>query len=43
MNGVRNRKREMVDRLVKHHLANYESSGAELILGEGRLTVPKTL
>jgi pyruvate/2-oxoglutarate dehydrogenase complex dihydrolipoamide dehydrogenase (E3) component len=43
MEGVRKRKREMVDGLVKTHLANYEKSGAELILGEGRLVGPRTL
>src|SRR5258708_10105476 len=43
MEGVRKRKREMVDGLVKIHLANYEKSGAELILGEGRLVGPRTL
>ena len=43
MKGVRNRKRAMVDGFVKTHLANYEQSGAELILGEGRLAGAKTL
>src|SRR5262245_66304013 len=43
MDGVRKRKREMVDGLVKMHLAKYDDSGAELILGEGRLTGPRTV
>jgi pyruvate/2-oxoglutarate dehydrogenase complex dihydrolipoamide dehydrogenase (E3) component len=43
MEGVRNRKRAMVDGLIKTHLANYEKSGAELIIGEGRLAGPGTL
>jgi pyruvate/2-oxoglutarate dehydrogenase complex dihydrolipoamide dehydrogenase (E3) component len=43
MEGVRARKRAMVDALVKTHLANYERSGAELILGEGRFIGAKTL
>jgi pyruvate/2-oxoglutarate dehydrogenase complex dihydrolipoamide dehydrogenase (E3) component len=43
MDGVRARKRKMVDALVKTHLDNYEKSGAELILGEGHFTAPKRL
>jgi len=43
MESVRRRKREMVDGLVKTHLANYQTSGAELIMGEGRLSGPKAL
>jgi pyruvate/2-oxoglutarate dehydrogenase complex dihydrolipoamide dehydrogenase (E3) component len=43
MDGVRKRKREMVDGQVKDHLTNYRNSGAELILGEGRLTGPRTI
>jgi pyruvate/2-oxoglutarate dehydrogenase complex dihydrolipoamide dehydrogenase (E3) component len=43
MEGVRKRKRDMVDDLVKRHMANYDSSGADLILGEGRMAGPKTL
>src|SRR5688572_26888336 len=35
MEGVRDRKRQMVDELIQVHLANYQKSGAELILGEG--------
>jgi len=33
----------MVDELIQVHLANYQKSGAELILGEGRLVGPRTL
>ena len=40
---VRQRKREMVQGLVDVHLANYRSSGAELIMGSGRFVGPKTI
>lgn len=43
MQGVRRRKRAMVDDQVRRHLTNYERTGVELILGEGRLTGPKTI
>ncbi|MES1257600.1 MAG: FAD-dependent oxidoreductase [Acidobacteriota bacterium] len=43
MEGVRSRKRRMVEGLIQLNLANYEKSGAELILGEGRMAGPKTL
>jgi pyruvate/2-oxoglutarate dehydrogenase complex dihydrolipoamide dehydrogenase (E3) component len=43
MARVRQRKRDMVDRLVAAHLKNYKESGAELIMGEGRFVAPKTL
>jgi pyruvate/2-oxoglutarate dehydrogenase complex dihydrolipoamide dehydrogenase (E3) component len=43
MNTVRERKRKMVTGLVDAHLANYKSSGAELIMGSGRFTGPKTI
>src|SRR5580704_182000 len=43
MAAVRRRKRDMVDGLIKIHLANFKSSGAELILGTGRFVGPKTL
>src|SRR5579863_10397152 len=43
MVAVRQRKRDMVDSLIKIHLANFKSSGAELILGMGCFTGPKTL
>jgi pyruvate/2-oxoglutarate dehydrogenase complex dihydrolipoamide dehydrogenase (E3) component len=40
---VRRRKREMVERQVAKHLANYQASGAELVMGSGRFVAPKTL
>jgi pyruvate/2-oxoglutarate dehydrogenase complex dihydrolipoamide dehydrogenase (E3) component len=43
MVGVRQRKRAMVDNLVAIHLRNYQASGAELIMGTGHFTAPKTL
>jgi pyruvate/2-oxoglutarate dehydrogenase complex dihydrolipoamide dehydrogenase (E3) component len=43
MSVVRKRKREMVERQVAAHLQNYKASGAELIMGNGRFTGPKTL
>src|SRR5260221_3336510 len=43
MAAVRRRKRDMVDRLVADHLQNYETSGAQLIMGNGRFVAPKTL
>jgi pyruvate/2-oxoglutarate dehydrogenase complex dihydrolipoamide dehydrogenase (E3) component len=43
MAGVYARKRNMVDDLVKLHLDNYQASGAELILGDGRFIEQRTL
>ena len=43
MARVRQRKREMVEGLVALHLELYKKSGAELIMGDGRFTAPKTL
>jgi pyruvate/2-oxoglutarate dehydrogenase complex dihydrolipoamide dehydrogenase (E3) component len=43
MAKVRQRKRAMVEGLVAMHLQLYQQSGAELIMGEGRFTAPKTL
>lgn len=43
MAGVRERKRRMVAGLVDVHLANFKSSGAELIMGAGKFTGPKTI
>ena len=43
MATVRQRKRDMVDRDVAVHLQNYKTSGAELIMGEGRFVAPRTL
>jgi pyruvate/2-oxoglutarate dehydrogenase complex dihydrolipoamide dehydrogenase (E3) component len=43
MAGVARRKRHMVDDLIKIHLHEFESSGAELVMGEGRFIEPKTV
>lgn len=43
MTMVRRRKRDMVEREIAVHLANFRSSGAELIRGTGRFSGPKTL
>jgi pyruvate/2-oxoglutarate dehydrogenase complex dihydrolipoamide dehydrogenase (E3) component len=43
MIGVRDHKRKMVDGLIDMHLANFKSSGAELLIGSGRFTGPKTI
>jgi pyruvate/2-oxoglutarate dehydrogenase complex dihydrolipoamide dehydrogenase (E3) component len=43
MAGVARRKRQMVDRLVEVHLANFKASGADLVMGEARFTEPKTV
>jgi pyruvate/2-oxoglutarate dehydrogenase complex dihydrolipoamide dehydrogenase (E3) component len=43
MAGVRQRKRDMVNREVELHLQNYKATGAELIMGSGRFVAPKTL
>src|SRR5262249_45158664 len=43
MATVRQRKRAMVDRQVAAHLQNYQTSGAQLIMGAGRFVAPKTL
>src|SRR5262245_11825381 len=43
MAGVARRKRQMVEDLVKVHLDNFRTSGAELIMGEARFTGPKTV
>src|SRR5713101_6705501 len=43
MARVRQRKRDMVDAEIAAHLQNYETSGAELIMGTGRFVAPKTL
>ncbi len=43
MAGVYERKRAMVEELVRIHLDKYHASGAELILGEGRFVGPRTL
>ncbi|HSY42315.1 MAG TPA: mercuric reductase [Candidatus Acidoferrum sp.] len=43
MSAVRERKRKMVTELVNLHLDFYKKSGAELIMGSGRFTAPKTI
>jgi pyruvate/2-oxoglutarate dehydrogenase complex dihydrolipoamide dehydrogenase (E3) component len=43
MAAVRERKRNMVTDLVNIHLDLYKKSGAELIMGAGRFTGPKTI
>jgi pyruvate/2-oxoglutarate dehydrogenase complex dihydrolipoamide dehydrogenase (E3) component len=43
MATVRQRKRRMVDAEIAAHLRNYATSGAELIMGSGRFTAPRTL
>jgi pyruvate/2-oxoglutarate dehydrogenase complex dihydrolipoamide dehydrogenase (E3) component len=43
MATVRGRKRAMVDREVAFHLDAYKKSGAELIIGSGHFTAPKTI
>jgi pyruvate/2-oxoglutarate dehydrogenase complex dihydrolipoamide dehydrogenase (E3) component len=43
MATVRQRKRAMVEAEIAGHLRNYETSGAELIMGAGRFVAPRTL
>src|SRR5215467_5875438 len=43
MKKVRQRKRDMVQAEIDAHLQNYNTSGAELIMGTGRFVAPKTL
>ena len=43
MAKVVRRKRDMVEAQVAAHLHNYKTSGAELIMGNGRFVAPKTL
>ncbi|WEK50196.1 MAG: FAD-dependent oxidoreductase [Candidatus Kaistia colombiensis] len=43
MAKVRQRKRAMVDGLIAMHLENYKASGAELVMGSGRLLAPRTI
>lgn len=43
MDRVRERKRNMVQKLVDIHLANYQKSGAELVMGTGKFVAPKTI
>jgi pyruvate/2-oxoglutarate dehydrogenase complex dihydrolipoamide dehydrogenase (E3) component len=43
MAKVRERKQNMVEREIAAHLKAYEDSGAELIMGSGRFTAPRTI
>lgn len=43
MPGVQRRKKRMVDELVDVHLARYEGSGVDLIMGEARFVAPKAV
>jgi pyruvate/2-oxoglutarate dehydrogenase complex dihydrolipoamide dehydrogenase (E3) component len=43
MRKVRSRKQDMIDREVELHLGAYKSSGAELIMGNGRFIGPKII
>src|SRR5277367_5822521 len=43
MAAVRQRKSDMVHREVEFHLQQYRSTGAELIMGSGRLIAPKMI
>ena len=43
MARVRQRKREMVEREVAFHVGKFKATGAELIMGSGRFTGPKTV
>jgi pyruvate/2-oxoglutarate dehydrogenase complex dihydrolipoamide dehydrogenase (E3) component len=43
MAKVRQRKREMVDYMIAGTLKQYESSGAELIMGSGHFVAPQTV
>ncbi|MDR3614806.1 MAG: FAD-dependent oxidoreductase [Candidatus Obscuribacterales bacterium] len=43
MSKVRLRKRRMVDELIDMHLAQFNDSGAELLVGDGRFIAPRTI
>ena len=43
MRKVRGRKQDMIDREIAAHRAAYRESGAELIMGSGHFTGPKTI
>lgn len=43
MAQVRRRKRAMVEGEIAYHLQAYETSGAALIMGEGRFVAPRTI
>jgi pyruvate/2-oxoglutarate dehydrogenase complex dihydrolipoamide dehydrogenase (E3) component len=43
MAKVRRRKQDMIEREIAFHLNAYKTSGAELIMGNGRFVAPKTI
>ena len=43
MAGVIRRKQQMIDGLMELHSSLFKQSGAELLMGEGRFTEPKTV
>ncbi len=43
MNGVRRRKREMVEGMIAIHQKRFAADGLEFVLGEGRFIAPKTI
>jgi pyruvate/2-oxoglutarate dehydrogenase complex dihydrolipoamide dehydrogenase (E3) component/pimeloyl-ACP methyl ester carboxylesterase len=43
MEGVRNRKRAMVERSIADHVQRYQSTGAQLLMGSARFAGTKTL
>ena len=43
MKAVQLRKRKMVEDLIKVHVERYQTSGAELIMGEARFVSPRTV
>jgi pyruvate/2-oxoglutarate dehydrogenase complex dihydrolipoamide dehydrogenase (E3) component len=43
MRAVRQRKRDMVNREIAAHLQNYKTTGAELIMGTGRVVAARML
>jgi pyruvate/2-oxoglutarate dehydrogenase complex dihydrolipoamide dehydrogenase (E3) component len=43
MRQVRRRKQDMIDREIELHLRAYKTSGAELIMGNGRFIAPKII
>ena len=43
MQGVRRRKREMIDGLIEIHRKRFAAPGIEFVLGEGRFVAPRTI
>jgi pyruvate/2-oxoglutarate dehydrogenase complex dihydrolipoamide dehydrogenase (E3) component len=43
LEGVRNRKREMVSALVAIHVKKYESTGTQLVMGQAKFIAPNTI